>query len=276
MTNAFSIDLEEWFCVYNLSKKIPKDKWDIQESRIESSTDKLLELLKRFDTKATFFVLGWVAERHPDLIRKIDDYGHEIASHGYAHNLLTETSEKEFETEMLKSLEILSKCTKQNIVGFRAPSFTITQKTLWGLEVLKKLGFKYDSSVFPVGFHPEYGIKNASLEIFEIIEDFIEVPMSCAVIGGKRIPCSGGGYFRLFPYNLTRFLINKCNNQGRPVIFYLHPWEIDAEQPRINLGLVKKFRHYNNLNKTFHRLEKLLNDFKFTNISKVIEDVSKY
>ena len=147
---------------------------------------------------------------------------------------------------------------------------------MWGLEILKKYGITYDSSVFPMGFHPEYGIENAKLEFFEIIDGVMEVPMSCAVLMGKRIPCCGGGYFRLYPYKISKYLMKKCNEQGRPVIFYIHPWEIDEEQPKINLPVIKKFRHYNNINKTFNRLENLLKDFKFVPINELLRNVSKH
>lgn len=271
MINAFSVDLEDWFCVNNLSHIINKNDWEKQELRVEKNTEKLLTLFKKFNIKVTFFILGWIAEKVPELIESIDKEGHEIATHGYSHSLLTEITPDFFKQDLRKAIAITKSITNKDILGFRAPSFTITNKTLWAIDIMKDEGIKYDSSVFPISFHPDYGISNASLKIFEIKEGITEVPLSVVEIFGKRIPCSGGGYFRLYPYKFTKWLINKCNKQGRPVIFYLHPWEIDPGQPKINLPIIKRFRHYNNLNKTDGRLEKLLMDFEFAPVKEIIE-----
>jgi polysaccharide deacetylase family protein (PEP-CTERM system associated) len=158
---------------------------------------------------------------------------------------------------------------RQEIIGFRAPSFTITNKTLWALDILAKQGIAYDSSIFPIGFHPDYGIADAALSIHPI-GAITEVPMSCADILGRKVPCSGGGYFRIFPYAVTRFLIRQCNRQGRPVVFYVHPWEVDPDQPRHEMPLTKRLRHYFNLDKTLGRLDQLLTDFEFAPIRKVL------
>lgn len=274
--NAISIDLEDWFCVKNLSCVISKDNWNNLELRVVNNTKKLLNLLENNNVKATFFVLGWVAEKVPDLITEIEESGHEIASHGYSHSVITEITPDFFDMDVRKALEVTQCCVKQKIIGFRAPSFTITKKTLWAYDILSKYGIEYDSSVFPVGFHPDYGIPDAPLTLYKVSNKLIEVPLSVVELLGKRIPCSGGGYFRLYPYNLTKFLMKKCNKEGRPVIFYLHPWEIDNEQPRVKLNFSKRIRHYNNLNKTYGRLEKLLKDFKFVPIKEIITNVSKY
>ncbi|MFB3896483.1 MAG: XrtA system polysaccharide deacetylase [bacterium] len=270
MLNALSIDLEDWFCVHNLESVIKKDDWEKQELRIVDNTKRILELLKLHTTQATFFVLGWIAERVPNLIQEIEHHGHEIATHGYSHTLLTSMTPESFAADLEKALTITNRCINQEIIGFRAPSFSITNKTLWALDILQQNGIKYDSSIFPISYHPDYGIPNTSLSIYKITEQLTEVPLSCAEIFGKRIPCSGGGYFRLFPYRITKSLFNQCNQAGRPVIFYLHPWEIDPEQPRVVLPWSKKFRHYNNLHKTYQRLDQLLTDFTFTSIRKVI------
>ncbi|MBI5401960.1 MAG: DUF3473 domain-containing protein [Ignavibacteriae bacterium] len=270
MLNAISIDLEDWFCVYNFSSYIKREDWCKQELRVVQNTERLLDLFDKYGTKATFFVLGWIAEVVPELITKIEEQGHEIASHGYSHSLITEITPDYFDNDIKKALEVTRKCVKQKIRGFRAPSFTVTKKTLWALDILADNGIEYDSSVFPVGFHPDYGISDAPLSVYKINEKIIEVPLSVVEIFGKRIPCSGGGYFRQFPYSLTKYLMKKCNNAGRPVIFYIHPWEIDAEQPKINLPFIKKIRHYNNLNKTYGRLEKLLKDFRFVPVKEII------
>ncbi|NOY22049.1 MAG: DUF3473 domain-containing protein [Acidobacteria bacterium] len=267
MINAISIDLEDWFCAHNLN--IKTEDWDKQELRITNNTERILEILKEAHTKATFFVLGWMAERLPELVRQIEQDGHEIATHGYSHSLLTEISPEQFEADLEKALHVTRMCVSQPIIGFRAPSFTVTRKTLWALDILKKHGIKYDSSIFPVGFHPDYGIPDAPLSIHKQ-DAIIEVPLSCAEILGRKIPCSGGGYFRIFPYFLTKKLMRQCNRKGRPVIFYFHPWEIDPGQPRKKLPYLKAFRHYFNLSRTENRLKKLLLDFEFAPIKEVV------
>ena len=177
-----------------------------------------------------------------------------------------------FEEDLQKSVRILKSCVGQEILGFRAPSFTITSKTLWALDILARNGFRYDSSVFPVRFHPDYGIPEAVLSIHQLPNcSLIEVPMSCAEVRGKKIPCSGGGYFRIFPYFATRALLRLCNRQGRPVIFYLHPWEVDPDQPRVRLPFLKRFRHYCNLKRTLSRFDRLLGDFDFTSIRSLLK-----
>ncbi len=268
VVNALSIDVEDWFCVNNMSGTIRREDWEVCESRVVRNTDRILNILKQHYTKATFFILGWVAERFPDIVRKIDEEGHEIATHGYSHSLLPSLSPEEFEDDLAMSIEVLSRHTTQDIIGFRAPSFTITKKTLWALETLKKYGIKYDSSVFPVGFHPDYGVRESPLSPYQIADNLLEFPLGCFELIGRRFPCSGGGYFRAFPYLYTKFGINQCNKTGRPVVFYLHPWEIDDQQPRLKIPLSKRFRHYNNLHRTEDRLKQLLQDFRFTTIRK--------
>ncbi|HXG93213.1 MAG TPA: XrtA system polysaccharide deacetylase [Blastocatellia bacterium] len=272
MKNAMSIDLEDWFCVHNMSEIIKKEDWEHCELRVERSARRILDLLDKHDTRATFFVLGWIAGRVPDLVREIEDRGHEIATHGYHHLLLTEITPREFEEDFEKALEIINRCgVRQNVLGFRAPSFTVVDRTRdWALPTLEKYGLSYDSSVFPIGFHPDYGVADAPLTPFKITDRLYEFPMSCLEVCGKRLPFSGGGYFRLFPYAYTKLCVKRCNERGRPAIFYLHPWEIDYEQPRVNLPRVKKFRHYHNLDKTEKRLDALLGDFQFTTIKEVL------
>jgi len=267
MKNAISIDLEDWFCAHNLN--IRMENWDNQELRIEASTTRLLDILRKHGTRATFFVLGWIAEHLPDLVQQIEEQGHEIATHGYSHTLLTETSPELFEADLKRALDVTGTCVRQSIMGFRAPSFTITRKTLWALDILGKHGIKYDSSIFPVGFHPDYGMPEVPLSIHQR-GAVVEVPLSCAEILGRKIPCSGGGYFRIFPYLVTKALMRQCNRKGRPVIFYFHPWEIDPGQPRVKLPYLKSFRHYFNLGKTESRLNRLLMDFEFAPIKEVV------
>lgn len=274
MQNAISIDLEDWFCVHNLSGVIRKEDWDACELRVLQSTNRLLSLFDKHETRATFFVLGWVAERVPDLIRELEDRGHEIAVHGYDHLLLTEISPQEFEADLARALKVIEQCgVRSRPVGFRAPSFTMVKSTKdWALPILEKYEFKYDSSVFPIGFHPDYGMVDAPLSPYKISSGLHEFPMSCLEILGKRFPFSGGGYFRLFPYAYTKYCMQKVNEQGRPAVFYLHPWELDPEQPRVkNLSISRRLRHYRNIDQTELRLDKLLGDFEFTTIREVLK-----
>lgn len=271
--NAISIDLEDWFCVHNLSRAIRRDDWDSCELRVHDSTRRLIELFDRYNTKATFFVLGWVAERIPELVKELDDLGHEIAVHGYDHLLLTEISPEQFDADLARGLRAIERCgVKNRPLGFRAPSFTMVNKTKeWALPILEKHQFKYDSSVFPVGFHPDYGMVEAPLTPYKITPELVEFPMSCLEVFGRRFPFSGGGYFRLFPYAYTKYCMQKVNAQGRPAVFYLHPWELDPGQPKVkNLSFSQRFRHYRNIDQTEKRLEKLLNDFQFTTIREVL------
>ena len=267
MINAISIDLEDWFCAYNLNIKI--EDWDKQELRVVANTRRVLDVLSKHNTRATFFVLGWIAARVPDLVREIDARGHEIATHGYSHTLLTHTAPGEFERDLENALRVTRACATQKISGYRAPSFTITNQTLWAFDILARHGIEYDSSIFPISGHPDYGIGDAPLAM-HARGALTEVPLSVAEIAGRRVPCSGGGYFRVFPYALTKFLMRQVNRAGRPVIFYLHPWEFDPGQPRKNLSRPKAFRHYFNLDQTARRLDQLLTDFEFAPIKDIL------
>lgn len=267
MKNIFTVDVEDWFCAYNLNIDIKN--WDKQELRVVKNTRKVMRLLSKYDVKATFFTLGWIAEKVPDLIKDIEAEGHEIATHGYSHTLLTKMKPEEFKKDVQKSVEIINSIIKNPVLGFRAPSFTVTGKTSWAIPILKEIGLQYDSSVYPMGFHPDYGIANSNLEIHKL-DGITEVPLSVAEILGKKIPCSGGAYFRLFPYGVFKKLIDICNSQGRKVVFYIHPWEIDPDQPRQNLSISKSIRHYTNLSSAEKRLEKLLSQFKFQTIKEAL------
>jgi polysaccharide deacetylase family protein (PEP-CTERM system associated) len=271
MRNVMSVDVEDWFCVHNLSRLIPYADWDKCESRVERSTVRLLDLFGKHGVEATFFVLGWVADRFPDLVREIERRGHEVATHGYSHQLLTSMRPEEFRADLQRSLVALARTTTQEVRGFRAPSFSLTKRTLWAIDILRESGIQYDSSVFPVGFHPDYGIADADLRPHRLANGLTELPMGVAEVLGLRIPCSGGGYFRLYPYAVTRALMRMCNQQGRPVMFYLHPWEADPGQPRVSgLSWSKRFRHYNSLDRTEERLESLLTDFTFTSARELL------
>ena len=265
-----TVDLEDWFCVQNLSLAIKKEDWGRCELRLEDNTGRILDLFGRHKVKATFFVLGWIVERLPELVREIERHGHEIATHGYSHTMLTEIKPEEFEADLERAIAVTEPLIRQKITGFRAPTFSLTQRTLWAADILVRHGILYDSSVFPAHFHPDYGMPDAPFSIYQLTPSLIEVPLSCVKILGMTVPCGGGGYFRLYPYRLTRMFLRRLNRQGRPAVFYFHPWELDPEQPRVKLPRTKKLRHYLNLNKTAARLERLLDDFRFTTLRNLL------
>lgn len=272
LVNGLTIDFEDWFCVNNLSASIKYEDWGKCELRIVNNTSRILDLLDKYEVNATFFVLGWLAERVPELIKKIEINGHEIASHGYSHISLNKLTKQEFETDLKKALKITREIIQNDILGYRSPSFSINNNTKWAFDVLLENGIKYDSSVFPLSFHPEYGYPGANTIIHNPIKGLLEIPLSVFDMLGLKIPFGGGGYFRLYPYFISNYLMEKHNKQNIPFIFYLHPWEIDHEQPRINTTIFKKFRHYYNLKNTFKKFEKVIQMYKFTTIQKLIEE----
>lgn len=270
--NALTIDFEDWFCAKNLSSVILYENWKSCELRIAENTKRLLDVFDKNKVKATFFVLGWIAERVPDLVKFIAESGHEIASHGYSHISISILEKSEFEKDIRKALYIKKEIVKKDIIGYRSPSFSITRNTLWAYKTLSENGFKYDSSVFPVTYHPDYGISDAPLSIYKTFEGIIEVPLSCQNVAGVRIPFGGGGYFRLYPLKISRMLMKLCNKQGRPFVFYLHPWEIDDGQPRLKLPLIKKFRHYFNIKSTLKKFDEILKEFRFSTIKNMLNE----
>ena len=265
ITNYLTIDVEDYFQVSAFENQIKPEDWPQYESRVNKNTRNILTTLDRYNVKATFFIVGWIAEKHPELVREIDRRGHEIGCHSYRHQRITTLSKDSFRQDTQKSKDILEEIIGRKVRGYRAPSYTITKKTLWALDILAELGFEYDSSIFPV-YHDTYGIPDAPRFSYEIKElGLIEYPISTAKILGRNVPVAGGGYFRLFPYWFTKAALGRINSrEGKPFVFYLHPWEIDPEQPRINsAGLLSRFRHYVNLSKTKDRFDLLLQDFKF-------------
>ncbi len=262
LRNLLSIDLEDWFCVSNFDDVLPREVWDACELRVEGSTRKLLDLFDAHDVRATFFVLGWVAERVPRLIRDIHEAGHEIACHGYHHHRIGQLDPERFDADLGRALAILRPLCGE-VVGYRAPSFSLTRDTMWAVPILRRHGIRYDSSIFPFGAHPEYGIADAPVEPYWLDDGLLEIPMSVVEVAGRRIPCTGGGYFRLYPYRLSEALVRRSNDQGRPVVFYAHPWEFDPDQPRMPLSPIKRFRHYNHLGSTLSRLDRLLGAFEW-------------
>lgn len=265
MRNFLSIDVEEHFQVSAFEDVICSTDWGAHESRVVSNTKILLDLLDKHNTKATFFIVGWVGERYPELVLEIRDRGHEIGCHSYMHKKVYDLTPDQFRQDTYKAKMILEKVLGDRVVGYRAPSYSITSKSLWALDILAELGFEYDSSIFPV-YHDNYGIPDAPrFKYHHNKQDLVEYPISTVKIFNYNIPVAGGGYFRLFPYWLTKKFLNRINTREKqPFMFYLHPWEVDPGQPRVkNSKYLSKFRHYNNLDKTLGRLSRLLVDFKF-------------
>jgi len=261
--NGISFDVEDWFQVENLKEVISYDDWQRCDLRVIQNTRKILHILYRHNTRATFFVLGWVAERCPELVEEITDAGHEIASHGYGHELVYNLTPEDFRKDLLQSKNILEAITGSPVSGYRAPSFSITPESSWAFGILKNLGFSYDSSIFPTSFHNRYGFDGTSCSPFRHSNGLIEIPLSIYRFCGANFPVGGGGYFRLFPYACFRRLCLRLQARRKAVVFYLHPWELDPEQPRMNVRFNYRLRHYINLEKTEIRLEKLLNEFSF-------------
>ena len=273
--NAMSVDVEDYFHVAALSEAISRDDWESMNSRVDGSTRRLLEVFDEAGTTATFFTLGWVAERHPELVREIQRRGHEVACHGYSHKLVYEQTPEEFRAETLRSKGLLEDIIGQPVDGYRAASHSITARSRWALDILVEAGFVYDSSIFPVR-HDLYGMPGAERFPHRLETDkgasIVEFPPSTARVLGQNLPAAGGGYFRLYPYSLSRWLINRVNeSEGQPAVFYLHPWEVDPEQPRVQAGWKSRFRHYNNLHKCEQRLRRLLGEFRFGTVREVLE-----
>lgn len=274
VVNAFSVDVEEYFQVAAFDSVVSRDDWDKLPSRVVSSTERILGVLDKHGVRGTFFVLGWIAERHPALVRKISDAGHEIGCHGYSHQRVYRQERDTFRRETRAAKSRLEDCIGQAVVGYRAASFSITNETLWALDELVEAGFLYDSSVFPV-HHDNYGIPSAKTgpSMLRTVggAEIVEFPMSTVKILGLRIPVAGGGYFRLYPYWVTRNSLRIMNSSGRCCNFYCHPWEIDTEQPYFReAGWLSRFRHYNNLKRFEYRLSRLLGDFTFSSCLDVL------
>jgi polysaccharide deacetylase family protein (PEP-CTERM system associated) len=274
--NALTVDVEDYFQVSAFARSVNTQDWDSHPLRVTENTHRLLNLFDEFQVKATFFVLGWVAERTPELVREISRRGHEIACHGYSHQLVYNQTQTVFREETLRSKAMLEDMTGDAVRGYRAASYSITQRSLWALDILAEAGFVYDSSIFPVK-HDRYGIPGA-LEIPHRLStpagySLVEFPLSTAHVFSYRLPVAGGGYFRLYPYSLSKAGLSQVNRRNQPFIFYLHPWEIDPDQPKIATHWFSRFRHYNNLSKCESRLRRLLADFKFTSASKVLNNL---
>ncbi len=273
--NAFTVDVEDYFHVAALSSAISRDSWASRELRVEANTDRLLGVLAERQVRGTFFVLGWVAERVPTLVRRIAAAGHEVACHGYSHKLVYTQSPAEFREETLRAKHCLEDTLGHGVSGYRAASFSVTRQSLWALDVLIDAGFRYDSSIFPI-HHDLYGIPGATPEPHLVSapsgRKLAEFPMSAANFLGVQVPVSGGGYFRILPYWLTRAGLRQINERKqRPFAFYLHPWELDPGQPRIKVGAFSRFRHYTNLSRCEARLRQVLREFAFSSMQEALE-----
>lgn len=269
---AMSVDVEDWFQVENLKPVVPRSTWDTRESRVERNTMRILDILAGQGAQATFFILGWVAERQPGLIRRIAERGHEIASHGYGHDLLYNLSPEEFRSDVSRCKSILEDLTGRQVRGYRAPSFSITD---WAVPILQELGFVYDSSVFPTVAHDRYGKLagvDAGRPILELRPGFYEVCISCLPVGNRGLPWGGGGYFRMIPYGPWQAGVRRILAGGAPYIFYIHPWELDPGQPRLEgLGRLNRFRHYVNLERSEQRFRALVSGFRWQTVGQVLE-----
>jgi polysaccharide deacetylase family protein (PEP-CTERM system associated) len=275
IVNAMTVDVEDYFHVSAFEKTVDRSRWDSLETRVRANTDRLLDLFQEHDVQATFFVLGWVAERYPDLVRAIAARGHELASHGYAHRLVYDQTPGAFREDVRKAKDLIESAAGQPVRGYRAPSFSVTARSMWALDVLLEERYTYDASIFPIR-HDRYGIPDAPRWPHPIERGrgrIFEVPGSTVRIGSTNLPFAGGGYFRILPYAWTRWGIDRVNSaEGQPAIFYLHPWEIDPDQPRLPAGWLSRFRHYRNLRKAEPRLRALLADFSFAPLRVVLPE----
>ena len=273
--NALTIDVEDYFQVAALAEAVRREDWHSMEYRVEANTNSLLGLLDKHNTKATFFTLGWVAEKSPELVRTIHKAGHEIASHGYSHQLIYNQTPKVFREETRRSKAILEDITGEAITGYRAASYSITNQSRWALDILAEEGFVWDSSIFPV-HHDRYGMPGTPRWPHRLTTDqgheLAEFPLSTLKFPGYTLPIAGGGYFRLFPYWFSQWGLGSINRQGQPFVFYLHPWEVDPGQPKLDVKWFSRFRHYNNLDVCEARLDKLVSHFSFVPMGEVLRN----
>jgi polysaccharide deacetylase family protein (PEP-CTERM system associated) len=273
VVNAMTVDVEDYFHVSVFDGVVPRHLWATLESRVVQNTERLLDLFAESSVLGTFFVLGWVAERHPSLVRRIAGRGHEIASHGFAHRLVYDLTPAQFRDDIRRSKAVLESAGGVPVLGYRAPSYSITPRSLWAIDILIEEGFAYDASIFPI-HHDRYGIPVSPRHPYMLKREcgsLLEVPGSTVRVGPLNLPIAGGGYFRILPYEWTRWGIARLNEtEDRPAIFYLHPWEIDPDQPRLATSRLGRFRHYRNLSQTEERLRLLLSDFRFSTVTRVM------
>jgi len=269
VTNAMTIDVEDYFQVSAFAPFIPRSQWTERECRVEANVDRILQLLEEQGVHATFFILGWIAERHPGMVRRIAAAGHEVASHGFGHERATEQSREAFFADIQLAKIVLEDIAGQEVKGYRAPSFSIGGKNLWAFECLERAGYRYSSSIYPIR-HDHYGMPDGP-RFPHAVRGLVELPPSTVRLGRRNWPASGGGYFRLLPYAVSRWMIRHVNTvEGQPAVFYFHPWEIDPGQPRIQgIDARTRFRHYLNLGRMEGRLRRLLADFSWGRMDRI-------
>ena len=271
ITNALSVDVEDYFQVAAFESVIARGDWNQYECRIPDNAGRLLDLFAKHGVHATFFTLGWVAERFPALVRRIAEAGHEVASHGYDHARLHTFTPEQLRADVVRTKDLLEQASGRPVLGYRAPSYSIGRDNLWALDVLGETGHQYSSSIYPI-HHDLYGMPEAPRFAFRAGQrGILEIPVTTVEVCGQKLPCGGGGYFRLLPYRWSRWALRRVNQVDRqPGIFYLHPWEIDPQQPRVRrAGLRSRFRHYLNLHAMQPRLERLLGDFRWDRMDRV-------
>lgn len=273
--NAMTCDVEDYFQVSAFAPYIDRASWPTRECRVEANMERILALYERHGVRATFFTLGWIAERYPAMVRRIVAAGHELASHGYGHLRASDQNRAEFDNDIRSSKALLEDIGGQPVVGYRAPSFSIGHANLWALDALHEAGYKYSSSIYPIA-HDHYGMPDAPRFAFypNGPDGLLEVPITTVKMAGRNLPAGGGGYFRLLPYALSRWMMEKVNREdGEPALFYFHPWEVDPGQPRPEgLGAKARFRHYVNIDRMERRLEQLARDFKWDRMDRIFLD----
>jgi polysaccharide deacetylase family protein (PEP-CTERM system associated) len=270
VVNALSIDVEDYFQVSAFTPYIPREEWDYTPSRVEWNVDRILERLADAGALATFFTLGWVAERHPLMVRRIAAGGHEIASHGYAHQRAIDLDRRAFRADIGHAKALLEDLSGTPVKGYRAPSFSIGRENLWAFDCILEAGYRYSSSVYPI-HHDHYGMPDAPRFAYASVDGLLEVPITTLRLFNRNMPAGGGGYFRLVPYALSRWFVERVNrSEGQAAVFYFHPWELDPDQPRIKgIDPKTRFRHYVNLGRTEQRLKRLLADFSWNRMDRV-------
>lgn len=276
--NALTVDVEDYFMVSAFAAGIKFEDWPRYECRVERNTHRILELFAKYGVKGTFFVLGWVAENYPALVKDIQSAGHEIASHGYNHRLIYDLTQDEFRADIRRAKRAVEDITGVAVNGYRATSYSIVKQTFWALDILVEEGFRYDSSIYPI-HHDRYGVPGAQRFVHTIktnAGDILEIPPTTFKLLGQNIPAAGGGYFRLYPLQLTKAIIRRINEiEKKTAVIYIHPWEIDMDQPRLQGSLLTKFRHYVNLRTTEQKLGECMKEFKFKPISEIFEVPAK-
>jgi len=278
VTNALTVDVEDYFHVAALAPSIDRDSWGSRESRVLRNTHKLLAIFEQRDVQATFFVLGWVAEKNPQLVKDIAAHGHEVACHGFSHRLVYEQSPEEFYDETRRAKSLLENITGSAVLGYRAASYSIVRRSLWALDILAEEGFDYDSSIFPIHHH-RYGIPDFSRTPVRIElaggRSIREFPMTTVTAGPIKFPLAGGAYLRFFPPALFRWGFRRLIAAGEPIVLYVHPWEIDPDQPRQDTSLKVRINHYYNLHRTQARLKRLLEAYDFAPLADVLADLDR-